>query len=251
MSLAVLKTRSLQQIFSSGFSRDFMGRQAATRPQPQAQMTSRTETTAGVQTQTSASLPAAADRPSTDASKAVLIRVISQAQTVEPKTCPLQSNTFREPPMSYQSNELQSQPNMCQSASQAVSTHTAPWTIQPPLHSSAQAEASSQSAQGSVTQSLAQFYLSSGQQQQAPWSNRGLQAANKSADSVPSVAALPPLSAIGRGEQEATVPQREDMWQSGRWADWPGSLSGRTIILEKQEVWTMPPGTTGVCSISL
>lgn len=250
MSLAMEKTRSLQQLFSSRFPRDFTGRQAATRPQAQAQATSQTESMAGAQTQTSASLPEAAEQPSTDAGKAAMIQGRSQTQTVKPKTCPVQSNTFREPQTSNQSNELQSQPNTCQSASQAVSAHMHPWTFQLPLHSSAQTEASSQSAQGSVTQSLAQLYLSSGQQQPS-WSNRGLQAANKSSDSAPSAAAPPPVSAIGRGEREATVQEREDAWQSGRQAVWPGSLSGRTIILEKQAEWTMPSGTKGVCSISL
>lgn len=246
MSLAMEKTRSLQQLFTSRFPRDFTGVQtAAARPQAQ------TETPTGAQTQTvktqqSTTQPEAANQPSTDAVKAE-----SKAQTVKPslvaaqQKTSLQSNTSREPQTLRQTSEPQS-------ASQPAShpaVQTNPWTTQSPLHSATLTETS----QGSVTQSLAQSYLSSGQQQPA-WSNRSLHPVNQlkstTVSTTPS-APPPPVSASGRGEREAAVQEKEGSSQSGRRAGWAGSVSEKAAFLEKRAEWTTAPGTKGVCGTSL
>lgn len=260
MSLAMEKTRSLQQLFISRFPRDFTGVQAVARPQAQAQTTNQTETVTGAQIQTSTTSLEAANQPSTDAGRAEAVQSRSQALVLKSKTSttsPVRSNTSREAHTSKQTNEPQSHPNTTQSASQSAFVQTHPWTTQSPLHSSVQTETSSQFAQGTVTHSLAHFYLSSGQQQ-PPWSNRGLQPANKSTTSAPSTVsttssatASPPVSALGRGEREATVQEKEGASLSGRRAVWTGSVSEKAAFLEKQAEGTTPPGTKGVCGISL
>ncbi|XP_038576775.1 CRACD-like protein isoform X1 [Micropterus salmoides] len=261
MSLAMEKTRSLQQLFTSRFPRDFTGGQTAARPQ--AQTTNQTDATTGEQTQTqtvkvqqSATPLEAANQPSTDAAKAETVPSRSQAQTFKPSlmgvqqkmsmASPVQSNTSREAQTSKESNEPQSIPNTAQS----TSVQTNARTIQSPMHSYPQTEISSQFAQGSVTQSLAQSYLSSGQQQ-PPWSNRGLHPTNQlksttSVSSPSSATAPPPVSALGRGEREAIMQEKEGASLSGRRAVWAGSISEKAAFLEKRAEWTAPPGTKGV-----
>lgn len=241
MSLAMEKTRSLQQLFTSRFPRDFTGAQTAARPQAQVQ----TETQIGAQTQTiktqqTATSLEAANQPSTDKTESVQSR--SQAQTVKPsavpqKTSPVQLNTSREAQTLKQTSE-----------------HQPPWTAHTPSHSSAPTE--SQVAQGSITQSLAQSYLSSGQQQQPPWSNRGLHPANQlksttlasttSASTTSTAAAHPLVPALGRGEREAAVQEKEGASQPGKRPHWVGSVSEKAAFLEKRAEWTTPPGTKGV-----
>ncbi|XP_076603896.1 uncharacterized protein cracdla isoform X2 [Chaetodon auriga] len=262
MSLAMEKTRSLQQLFTSRFPRDFTSVQSAARPQAQVQTATQIETLTGAQIQTqtiiiqenTTSLEAA-NQPSADAVKAETVQIRSLAQTVkptlmvvQPKTSmafPVQSNTSREPQASKQTNEPQSHPSTTQSASQPVPVQANPATSQSPS-----AQTSSQLAQGSVTQSLAQSYLSSGQQQ-PPWSNRGLQL--KSATPAPtsdsttsSATALPPVSASGGEEREASMQEKESTSLSGRRAVWSGSVSERAAFLEKRAEWANPPGTKGV-----
>lgn len=276
MSLAMEKTRSLQQLFTSRFPRDFTGTQAAARPQAQAQTTNQTEapTAAQMQTQSlkaqqSTTPPEAANPPSADAAKA---ESRSQAHTVRPSlvlvqqktstTSPVQSNPSREAQPSKETSEPQSHPTAAQSASPSVQTN--PRTTQTPVQFSLTGT-SSQSAQGSVTQSLAQSYLSSGQQQQQqqpPWSSRtGLHSANqlKSTTSAPSPVSTsssatpssPAVSASGRGEKEAAVQEKQGALQSGTRPVWAGSVSERAAFLEKRAEWTTTPGTKGVCGTSL
>ncbi len=266
MSLAMEKTRSL---FTSRFPRDFTGVQTAARPQAQAQTTNQTETArAQIQTQTvkiqqSATLLEAANQRSADAVKAETVQSRSQAQTVKPSLMAVQqkmpTTSSRQPQTSKQTNEPQSHPNTTQSASHSASLQTNARTIQSPLHSASPTETSSQFVQGGITQSLAQSYLSSGQQQ-PPWSNRGLHTANQlksttsaltSVSTTSSAAAPPPVSALGRGEREATVQEREGASLSGRRAVWAGSVSEKAAFLEKRAEWTSPPGTKGVCGTSL
>lgn len=245
MSLAMEKTRSLQQLIASRFPRDFTGGQA--RPQMQVQTTNQTETIAAAQLLTSTALEAA-NQPSADAGKAEPMQSKSQAQIVKPKMASsFLSNTSKEEHPSKQIHESHSQPNTTQSASQAISIQTHPRTTQSSLLTSIQAEISSQSPKGS----FAQFYLSSGQQQQQPlWGNQG-KPGNKctaiaSTVCVASFATTPAqVSVSGRGETEAIVQEKEDASVSGRRVVWPGSA-----FLEKQTEWTSP-GTRGVCGISL
>ncbi|XP_059199554.1 capping protein-inhibiting regulator of actin dynamics [Centropristis striata] len=238
MSMAMEKTRSLQQLFTSRFPRDFTGAQTAARPQAQVE-------TQTVKTQQSTTTHEAANQPSNDAVKAETVQSRSQAQTVKPsvmavqqKTSLLQANACKEPQTLKQSSELQSASH--------PAVQTSPWTAQ----YSAQTDTSSQSTQGSATQSLAQSYLSSGQQQ-PPWSNRGFQPATQlksttSVSTTSSASAPPTVSALGRGEREATVQEKEGASQTGRRAVWAGSVSGKAAFLEKRAEWTAPPGTKGV-----
>ncbi|XP_068561104.1 CRACD-like protein isoform X1 [Cebidichthys violaceus] len=244
MSLAMLKTRSLQQLFTSRFPRDLTGAQTAARPQAQVQA----EAPTGAQAQTvklqqSTTPIEAANQPSTDAGKAETVQSRSQAQAVKPllmaaqqKTPPLQSSTSREPQTLKQTGEPQS------ASHPAVQTN--PWTTQSPSHSSTQTETSSQS--------LAQFYLSSGQQQ-PPWSSRGVHTANKlkstnSISTTSSASSPPPVSALGRGKREATLQEKEGAPLSARRAVWAGSVGvgEMTSFLEKRAEWTTPPGTKGM-----
>ncbi|XP_069010244.1 capping protein-inhibiting regulator of actin dynamics [Embiotoca jacksoni] len=263
MSLAMEKTRSIQQLFTSKFPRDFTcnvqpNMPNAGRPQAQVQPTRQTETVTETQTgRIQQSATEAANQPSADTAKAEAVEIRSPVQTVKPSpmgeqqkmsvTPPALSNTSREPPMSKQTKE--DQPSTTQSVSYSVShpaVQTNPWTTQSPLRSLTQTEATSQFAPGSATQSLAQSYLSSGQQQPS-WSNRGLHSANQlKSTTSPSPAAVPPsVSASGRGEGEATSHQ-EAAALSSRRAVWAGSVSEKAAFLEKRVEWTAQPGSKGV-----
>lgn len=242
MSLAMEKTRSFQQLFTGRFSRDLAGVQGAARPQAQGQATSQTET----QTKS----PEAASQPSSDAGKAEAAPSRSQAQTVKLKTTfPAQSHTSRDLCTSRPTSEPQS-------ASQSATAPTQPQTAQTPLPSSAQTERSSQLAQGSVSQSLAQFYLSSGQQQPS-WNHRP-QPTNKPATSAPptvsatsSITAPPPIPVSAQGEREVTVQKREGVLSSGRRPIWTGIVSEKAAFLERQTGPTSPTGSKGVCNCTI
>ncbi|XP_050928027.1 LOW QUALITY PROTEIN: CRACD-like protein [Lates calcarifer] len=242
MSLAMEKTRSLQQLFTSRFPRDFTGVQNTARPQPQGQPTNRTETQISAQTpaqtvkiQQSTAPVQAANQPSTDTVKAETVQSRIQAQTVKPSVMSVQQktptastglpNTTREAQTSKQTSESQSHPNTSQSASQCPS--------HPPVQS----------------------YLSTGQHtapQQPPWSNQGLHPTTNqlkptaSVSTTSSATAPPPTSASGRGEREANVQEKDGTSLSGRRAVWTGSVSERAAFLEKRAEWTSPSGTKGV-----
>lgn len=245
MSLAMEKTRSFQQLFTGRFSRDLAGVQGAARPQAQGQAMSQTETKTGAEKS-----PEAASQPSTDAGKAEAAPSRGQAQTVKLKTTfPAQSHTSRDLCTSKPTSEPQS-------ASQSATAPTQMQTAQPPLPSSAQTERSSQLAQGSVSQSLAQFYLSSGQQQPS-WNHRP-QPTNKSATSAPptvsatsSTTAPPPIPVSTQGEREATVQKREGVPASGRRPAWTGIVSEKAAFLERQTGRTSPTGSKGVCNCTI
>ncbi|XP_010771159.1 uncharacterized protein KIAA1211-like isoform X2 [Notothenia coriiceps] len=242
MSLAMEKTRSIQQLFTNRFPRDFTGGQTAPGPQAQTEVQSGTQAqTQTVKIQQSTTPLEAANQPPTEAETG---RRGSDAQTGKPslisaqqKISPVQSNTCTDPLTAKQTSEPQS------ASHPAVQTRTA----QSPLHSSAQTDTSSQLTQGNVTQSLAQSYLSSVQGQPS-WSNRGLNAANqlKSTSVFTSASASPPVSALGKGEKETTVQEKEGPSQSGRRAVWAGAVSEKAAFLEKRAEWTTPPGTKGV-----
>lgn len=275
MSLALEKTRSLQQLFTSRFPRDITTNvqtnvQPAGRTQAQVQPAGQAETGAQVPTQTvktqqSATHVQAANQQAGDAMKAETVR--SQVQMVKASpvaaeqkmsvTTSVQSNISREPQMSRQSSE--DQPYTSQSVSQPVSqtVRTIPWTTQSPLRSSSQTEAASQFAQGNIAPNIAQSYFSSGQQQ-SPWSNRGLHAAiqlksatsaSTSVSTVAATAAPPSASVVGSGEREATV-QKESIISTRR-AVWAGSVSERAAFLEKRTEDAVAPGPKGVCGTSL
>ncbi|XP_068428919.1 CRACD-like protein [Clinocottus analis] len=231
MSLAMEKTRSLQQLFTSRLPKEFTGVQTAARPQAPAQPQ------AG-QLQQSPTATEAADRASTEAETA---QSRIQAQTVKPLTTAAQQKTT--PPLPLQpgaSREPQFEP---QFASQAAS-HPAVQASQSPSHSSPQTEASSQVAQGSTTQSLAQLYLSSGQQQPSWSGGRGLHAANQLKPSTNSVSTASPASSPS--PVSGSVPEKEGAPLSGRRAVWAGSVAEKASLLGKRAEWTTPPGSKGV-----
>ncbi|XP_060909316.1 nascent polypeptide-associated complex subunit alpha, muscle-specific form isoform X2 [Labrus mixtus] len=252
MTLAMAKTKSIQQLFNR-FPRDFTG--AATQPQaqPQAQPTSPAPTPAAVpiQTQTvkmqqSTTPPEAAKQPSIDAIGAEAAQ--SEAHVVKPSLVATQQKTSmaspvklaasREPQASKQTSQ-QPQTHRSTTPSAAVKINTQ--TTQSPLHSATKTQTTSQfAAQGSTTQSLAQFYLNSGQQQQQqpPWSNQ-LNSASPALTlvSTPCPATSPPDSASGGGERETAVQDKEVA---------PLSVSERAAFLEKRAERITSPSTKGM-----
>lgn len=278
MSLAMEKTRSIQQLFTSRFPRDFTGGQPVPRPQVQVQPTNQTETSteSQIQTQTvklqqSTAPLLAAHQPLTDTVKAEPVQIRGQPlifkssimPTMQEKsstTFPVQSNTSKEQQMSKQINEHQLHSITAQPVSHSV-THSAVqtnlWTTQSPLRSSPQTVTTSQFAQMSATQTS---YLPS-DQQQPPWSNRGLQPSNqpKSTTSAPtsvsttSTAAAPSLlSALGRGEKPVIVLEKESPPLQEKQTVWDGLTRGdKAAFLEKRAQWTTLPETKGVCGTSL
>lgn len=237
MSLALEKTRSLQQLFVGRFPRDLTGVQA--RPRAHVHVMNQTEAPAVGQLQTGFTSHDATNHPSMEASKAETQQSRSPAQTVKPKMSPPSAA------------DQQTSKNTAQPASVWAYPHTAPSPL-----SSVQAETSPQSAQMSVAQSLGKFYLSSCQQQQHPsptWSNRG-QVASKCTTSAPSTVSAsspvtdsPRVSASVRGEREELTEEKVSASVSRRQAIRLESVSMKAAFLEKQAHWTTLSGTT-VCT---
>lgn len=269
MSLAMEKTRSLQQLFTSRFPRDFTAVQNTVR-QTQVQTMNQTEThnRAQMQTQTLKIQPSTtpvqtANQPSTDAVKAETVQSTSQTQSVKPSQMALQQKTSttstglssREPQMSKQVSESQSAP-------QPVShlpVQTNPLTTQSPSRSFIQTETSSHFVQGCATQSLAQSSQSSGQHdtlQQPPWSNRSFHRTNQlkpttSISTTQSATASSPVPTMEKGERQANMQEKEGSSLPGRRPVWGGSVSERAAFMEKQAESANPQGTKGVCGTSL
>lgn len=264
MSLAMEKTRSIQQLFTNRFPRDSTGGQATARPQ--AQPTNLAETHAGEQIQTlklqQSTTPLQVARQSS-ADTVVVETVQTQSQGVKSSfvATMIQKTSTMSPGLPNTSKEPEkhiSEPKPHTNTTQPVS-HTVPqtnlWTAQSPLHSSSQTETTILFGQGTVTQSLAQSYLSSGQQ---PWSIRGPQPPNPlrntaltSIFAASSSAPSSPVSATGREERAAAVLEKESPSPLGKRAVWAGSVSEKAAFLEKRAEWTTPPGTKGVCGTSL
>ncbi|XP_074551056.1 uncharacterized protein cracdla isoform X2 [Halichoeres trimaculatus] len=252
MSLAMEKTKSIQQLFNR-FPRDFSG--APPRPQGQAPPAS-----PAVQTQTQtvkvqqSTMPLEATKqPPADAARAETAQSKSQTQAVKPslvavqqKTSsapPVKANTPKEPPTSKQSS--QPQLNAAPSAS-AVKTN--PSAAQSPLLSAAKTTTTtSPSAQGGATQSLAQSYLSSAQQQQQqqqqqpPWSSRAPQQVNQLKSTTPTPASptspAPPAPESAPEEKETAEQEKESA---------PLSVSQRAAFLEKRAERITPAATKPV-----
>ncbi|KAM9342279.1 uncharacterized protein cracdla [Pholidichthys leucotaenia] len=256
MALAMEKTRSLQQLFTSKFPRDLTGSvqtnaQSTRRPQAQVQQT---ETTTGTQTQTLAvrMQQCAAQWQCANQPETVQSTSTSQAPTlvnVTPKASPAHSNASKETQPSKKTED-HTKPNVTQSVSHPAShlvTETITRTTKSPSPSSLQAQSISQVAQGSSTQSLAQSYLSSNRQDPSR-TNRGLKPTTSaqipvsaaSSDTVP-----PSGSAQGKGEGDATA-QKDNLPFSTRRAIRTGSVSEKAAFLEKRAEWTTPPVPKGV-----
>ncbi|XP_019956129.2 microtubule-associated protein futsch isoform X1 [Paralichthys olivaceus] len=272
MSLAMEKTRTLQQLFTSRFPRDFTGAQAVARPQAQMQPTTQTETQIGAQTQTQTvkmqqgSTPSqAANQPSSDTVKTAMVQSTSQAQAAKPSLVSVQqntastglSNTPKEAQTSKQTNESQSHPSKTQFASQCLShppVQTKSWTTQSPLRSSTQADTSPQLAlQGRATQCLAQSSSSQQATSQSPtWTNRGVHPTNQLKPTAlvsttsSTTAPPPPESALRKVERDTSGQEKEGPSPVGRRAVWGGSVSERAAFLEKQVEWITPAGAKEV-----
>ncbi|XP_026233257.1 cancer-related regulator of actin dynamics isoform X2 [Anabas testudineus] len=260
MTLAMEKTRSLQQLFTSRFPRDFTAVQTAVRPQAQVQTINQTDPQNGSQMQTQAvkiqqsTTPVqTANQASTNTVKAETVQ--STTQSVKPSQTAVQQKTSatstglssREQQMSKQVNEPQSAPQ----AGSHPPVQTNPLTTQSSLRSATQTETSSHFSQGSATQPLAQSCLSSSCQQdtpeQPPWSNRSLHRTNqlKSTTSVSTTSSATAPSP-GKGEREANVQEKEGFSVPGRRTVWSGSVSERAAFLEKRAETTNALGTKGV-----
>lgn len=262
ISLAMEKSRSLQQLLTGRLPRDFT---TAARPQTQGQPVNQGQTVSrsqkvtqsdmligtqmqAVKTQQSATQLQAATQQSTDTVTPPTIQSGSQTQTTKTSLLPTtlqqkpsappstQSHTSREP---KQSNEPCLKSNITQPVTQS------------PLHCSPQTETTPQFAQGSAAASLAQYYLSSGQYakpQQPSRSDRGLQLKSATSSPTPvsntaSTSAPPPVSALGRGERASAIQRIEGPSLFERRAFFSGSVGEKAALLEKQAELATPPGT--------
>ncbi|XP_076016637.1 uncharacterized protein cracdla [Genypterus blacodes] len=249
MSLAMAKTRSLQQLLTGRFPRDST---TAARPQTQGQQTvsrsqkvTQSEMLIGTQTQdvktqqSATQLQAATETvtppvtPTETARPSLMPTTLQQRASVAPST---QSHASREPKQS-------SDPSLKSTTKQPVT--------QSPLQCPAQPETTPQFAQGSGASSLAQYYLSSAQnaKSQSPsWSNRGVQVKPATSSTIPvpntaSTSTPPPVSALGRGERAAAIQIKEGVSLYERRAVFDGSVGEKAASLEKQAEVAAPPGT--------
>lgn len=235
MSLAMEKTKSLQQLFTSRFPKDLTGLPSAARPQAHVQPKDQTE--AQIQTKEDQQ---STIQPVVDTVKEDLVQIPSQEHVVKPSTVAMQRKLI-ESQMSKQPDEGRSQTNTAPTAS--LPAQSVSWMTQSPLRSHSQTTAASQSPQGSPSQSFIQSYLPSGQQQPS-WSNRGFQAATQ----VKPSAQTPEVSGTSVLVSDSSL-NKESPSLSSRPTIWTGSAVDRAAFLEKRAEWTSPPLLKGVCDI--
>ncbi|XP_061580129.1 CRACD-like protein isoform X2 [Cololabis saira] len=232
MSLAMEKTRSIQQLFSRF---PLTGTPAPARTQAPASQPS--ETTVAAQSQQSparvqAAVQAPAEAAKEEPAQTGRILTIKMSSVATPQktmaASPVQSNNFRE----SQTKDEQSEPSTTVSHSPSRSVlQSNPWMAQSPLRSSSQAVTSS-SAHANAAPSPAQSYVYSGQQQQQPsWTNRALQPVTSTQT------AASPASAASTSDPPAERGEREDPSWSVRWAVRTGSVGERAAFLEKRAEW--------------
>lgn len=141
----------------------------------------------------------------------------------------------------------QTQVKSLEDASQLPSDALKAQQITPvPSASSVQTESLSQPAQSSIPQSLAHFYLSTGQQQQQPSWGWRQHPGNKSTSSVPPGVLDAPLGTSppseARSESQASLQKKEGPPLTGRRPVWTGLVSEKAAVLERQSGRTSPPG---------
>uniref|UniRef100_A0A1A8HW69 Si:ch211-149l1.2 n=2 Tax=Nothobranchius kuhntae TaxID=321403 RepID=A0A1A8HW69_NOTKU len=233
MTLAMEKTRSLQQLFTSRFPKEFPGVQTTARPQAQAQSIPQADTV--TQAQTMKAQQSAHQPPVGPVKEESESRI--QEQVVKPSDVAKQQKIIlKESQMSKQPNEGQLQPAQVPQR-----------TTQSPLRSASQT--TSQLSQGSASQSLTQSYLSSAQQQPPSWPSRGFQPAlqlksmTTPQTSEMGVTSAPALDSAS--DKEGTV-HKESPSLFSRRTIWTGSVAERAVFLEKRGEWTTPPSMTGV-----
>lgn len=242
MSLAMEKTRSLQQLFTSRFPRDFTGVQTVARPQAQVQPMNQAEMqTQTVKVQQCATPVNFTNQPPADPVKAATVQSRVQTQTVKaPPTSVQQKTATTSNVLTNTSRETQSLKQTSESQSQSSQglTHppaqTHPWTTQAALRSTTQTETSAHFARGSAAQCLAQPHLSSTQHtapQQPPWCGRGLTPTNQLKPTAP-VSATSSATPVQLKEREANVQETEASSFSGRRA-----VSDKAAFLERRAEW--------------
>ncbi|XP_028292625.1 uncharacterized protein KIAA1211 homolog [Gouania willdenowi] len=244
MSLAIEKTRSLQQLVTRRFPREFTGTQTAGRTQAQVQSTGQTDealTVEGVKPQQSV-----LNQQSADTVKAEKPPSTSQMQTVKSfpvkisTASPVLSNTPGEAKTIKPTTEEQSQASTAQSISQPAShppVQTNPRTNLPPQRTLVQAETAVHSTQP-------QSFLN---QQQPAWRFNSLKlTASGPTSSLVSQAVVPSsVTALEKGERDASGPN-EAPPISIRKAVWSGSVNERAAFLERHAEWTSSSGPSGV-----
>ncbi|KAF7665714.1 hypothetical protein LDENG_00134720 [Lucifuga dentata] len=237
MSLAMEKTRSLQQLLTSRFPRDFT---TATRSQTQTQPENQEQTLSHSQKLT-------AIQQSSDAATPPTMQSGSQTQTAKASLIP---TTVQEKPSVLSINQSHTSREPKQTNDPSLNTNISQSDTQSSVYSSPQGGNTTQFTQGSTAQSVAQQYLSLGQHakpQQASWSNRSFHFPNqlKSTTSVSNTASTPAppiISALAKGERAATIQRKEGPSLSERRAVFGGSV-GEKATLEKQAELATPPGT--------
>ncbi|XP_034042726.1 LOW QUALITY PROTEIN: acrosomal protein KIAA1210 [Thalassophryne amazonica] len=267
MNLAMEKTRSLQQLFTSRFPRE-----TAYRPQMQSQLPSQEQSESHSQTAMQPEVPAGTQRQmwtvktpkkcfnsacpnafTTNAVKPSITQSRSLEQSVKP---PVQQKT------SVTSNSQSSTSGQTQVANDPpVSPSTSQSMLQPLSHTkiqtaqSAQTETVSPPAHGPGTQSLTEPQPPSDQQatpQQPPWCNRGLHLASQlksttstlsSTSTVTSASAQSPVSGLENEDRAAAMQEQEGRSLSVRRTVWAGSRDEELLFLERRAEWITPPVT--------
>lgn len=266
MTLAMEKTKSLQQLFTSRFPRDFTAVQTTVRPQAQVQTMNQTDphNRAQMQTQTLKVQPSSTPVQTAihpDTAKAETVQSTSQTQSVKPSQMAPQQKTSTTP-AGLSSREPQKQVDEPVSAAHSVShspVQTNSMATQSPLRSLIQTETSPHYVQGSATQPLAQSLLSSGQHdtlQQTPWNNQSFHRSNQLTSTTlvsttSSATAASPVPNLEKGQTKANVQEKEGSSLPGRRPVWGASVSERAALMEKQAESANPQGTKGVCGTSL
>lgn len=242
------KTRSLQQLLTSRFQRDFTGTQTAAQPK------SLEETMTGSQVKVQAvKIQQSTTQPSSDIVKEESVQSNSQEEAVKPSTAATQkkmmqssqieSNSPRHSKIFRQRSQSQTQPNRAQSDAQTI-----PRTTHPPSPSSPPIGNTSPFTKGYAPQLVPQSHPSS-VQQQTPWTSRGFQPVTQlkhvppALESEPEVtsAVVPTLeSAQERREREVSVPKESPSLVSKR-VLWTGSMADRAAFMEKRAEWSTPP----------
>ncbi|KAM4609424.1 uncharacterized protein cracdla [Polymixia lowei] len=208
MSLAMEKTRSLQQLLTSRLPRDFTSMQAAARPQTQTQPINQEQSV--VQSQTQKGMP-----PETQNGSQIQTQTIKQQQSSPQLQAAIQPSTEA------------IKPPIMQTASPAQ-------TAKPSLSlATVQQKISTQSTSQHPTP------------QQPPWCNRGLQSATQPKPTPSAQASVcrssPSATSAPAPDSGATALQGEGTSLSERRAVWHGSVCERSAFLEKRTDWS--PGS--------
>ncbi|KAK0133892.1 hypothetical protein N1851_030569 [Merluccius polli] len=261
MSMAMEKTRSLQQLLTSRMPRDFTGTQSNARKQMPAQPTNQGQNSSHITFQANKGMPSQAQLAAqtqavaqqhnmaqiqassqllTEAMKPPVIKAVSSAQTAEPS----QVSTTVQQNIPLNASKTQHMQNTCTnvkaSPQHAITTkrNSANHTVQHTycvFDPSTQTENTAQSALGSTSFSFAQANVSSGQQptiQQPSRGGRGLQYTNQFRPMTS--APTPPNTDPSPAQAPALASQGGAAEESGRRTAWQASVGERAAFLENR-----------------